>query len=122
MISHLQLILSVRLDGQYVKGEKIILVEKYLIIKSPGIKQWKSSNSINTSESGLVDKTAHAYIILCIKHKKSHRDRLQKFTTTGEVKPAFKRDESAAAQSLKESAPIVRLEKRASICHSIRVK
>lgn len=75
--------------------------EKYLIIKSPGIKQWKKFQLINTSESGLLTRLLMP-ILSYVSSIRSHTEIASKITITGEGS-LLKRDLSAAAQSLKES-------------------
>jgi 3-phosphoshikimate 1-carboxyvinyltransferase len=75
--------------------------EKYLIIKSPGIEQWKKFQLINTGESGLLTRLLMP-VLSYVSSIRSHTEIASKITITGEGS-LLKRDLGSAVISLRES-------------------
>jgi 3-phosphoshikimate 1-carboxyvinyltransferase len=91
----------VRKAGCLVTSKRDDYGEKYLIVKSPGIEQWKKFQLINTGESGLLTRLLMP-VLSYVSSIRSHTEIASKITITGEGS-LLKRDLSSSVLSLKES-------------------
>jgi len=91
----------VRKAGCLVTSKRNDFGEKYLIVKSPGIEQWKKFQLINTGESGLLTRLLMP-VLSYVSSIRSHTEIASKITIIGEGS-LLKRDLSSSVQSLKES-------------------
>lgn len=91
----------VRKAGCLVTSKRDDFGEKYLIVKSPGIEQWKKFQLVNTGESGLLTRLLMP-VLSYVSSIRSHTEIASKITITGEGS-LLKRDLSSSVQSLKES-------------------